>query len=82
MSVRCLHLQVSLIFTSDPYTMAGQISRQSILFLYTYMPNSDTNNLPKPVPGNLYIYIPNKGAPIFFTIAFAISAAGHIWQCL
>ncbi|GES66690.1 RTA1 domain protein [Aspergillus terreus] len=34
------------------------------------------------VPGNLYIYIPNKGAPIFFTIAFAISAAGHIWQCL
>ncbi|KAL5362947.1 hypothetical protein BJX96DRAFT_186503 [Aspergillus floccosus] len=34
------------------------------------------------IPGNLYIYIPDEGAPIFFTIAFAISAAAHIWQCI
>ncbi|THD00332.1 hypothetical protein EYZ11_000225 [Aspergillus tanneri] len=34
------------------------------------------------VPGSLYVYIPNKGAPIFFTIAFASSAVGYIWQCL
>ncbi|KPM44171.1 hypothetical protein AK830_g2349 [Neonectria ditissima] len=35
----------------------------------------------EPVPGSLYIYAPNKGAPIFFTVAFAVSAVGHIWQC-
>ncbi|RHZ67332.1 putative RTA1 domain protein [Aspergillus thermomutatus] len=34
------------------------------------------------VPGSLYVYVPNKAAPIFFTIAFAASAIGHIWQCL
>ncbi|KAK4140927.1 uncharacterized protein C8A04DRAFT_31472 [Dichotomopilus funicola] len=34
-----------------------------------------------PVPRSLYIYAPNQGAPIFFTIAFAISAVFHIWQC-
>ncbi|KAL1866753.1 hypothetical protein VTK73DRAFT_4545 [Phialemonium thermophilum] len=30
---------------------------------------------------SLYVYIPDKGAPIFFAIAYASSAAGHIWQC-
>ncbi|KAI1753237.1 putative RTA1 domain protein [Xylaria castorea] len=35
----------------------------------------------EPVPGSLYVYAPNKGAPIFFTVAYAISAVGHIWQC-
>ncbi|KAF9887528.1 hypothetical protein FE257_010106 [Aspergillus nanangensis] len=35
----------------------------------------------QPVSGSLYIYAPNKGAPVFFTAAFAISAVFHIWQC-
>jgi hypothetical protein len=34
------------------------------------------------VPGSLFVYAPNKGAPIFFAVAFAASAVGHIWQCL
>ncbi|KAF7561271.1 hypothetical protein G7046_g2874 [Stylonectria norvegica] len=34
-----------------------------------------------PIPGSLYIYAPNKVAPVFFTIAFGVSAVGHIWQC-
>ncbi|KAI0190127.1 putative RTA1 domain protein [Astrocystis sublimbata] len=33
------------------------------------------------VPGSLYVYAPNKAAPIFFLIAYALSAIGHIWQC-
>ncbi|KAK1749483.1 putative RTA1 domain protein [Echria macrotheca] len=35
----------------------------------------------QPIPGSLYIYAPNKGAPIFFVICFAISASVHYWQC-
>ncbi|KAL4805660.1 hypothetical protein BDV18DRAFT_160565 [Aspergillus unguis] len=35
----------------------------------------------RPIPHSLYVYAPNKGAPIFFTAAFALSAAGHLWQC-
>ncbi|KAJ0121935.1 RTA1 domain-containing protein [Diaporthe amygdali] len=31
--------------------------------------------------GSLYVYAPNKGAPIFFIIVFAISAITHLWQC-
>ncbi|KAK0643769.1 hypothetical protein B0T16DRAFT_513063 [Cercophora newfieldiana] len=34
-----------------------------------------------PVPGSLFIYAPNQGAPVFFAVAFAISAVGHFWQC-
>ncbi|KAI1195907.1 putative RTA1 domain protein [Nemania serpens] len=34
-----------------------------------------------PVPGSLYIYAPNKAAPIVFVVAYALSAIGHIWQC-
>ncbi|KAL7627705.1 hypothetical protein AAE478_001899 [Parahypoxylon ruwenzoriense] len=34
-----------------------------------------------PVLYSLYVYAPSKGAPIFFTIAYAISALFHIWQC-
>ncbi|KAK1758982.1 protein RTA1 [Echria macrotheca] len=34
-----------------------------------------------PILGSLYIYAPNQVAPILFAIAFACSAAGHIWQC-
>ena len=33
------------------------------------------------VPGSLYVYGPNRGSPIFFAVAFAASAVGHIWQC-
>ncbi|KAM7202627.1 putative RTA1 domain protein [Naviculisporaceae sp. PSN 640] len=36
----------------------------------------------EPVPGSLFIYAPNKEAPIFFAVAFGISTVGHIWQCL
>ncbi|KAL5041296.1 hypothetical protein BDW71DRAFT_213196 [Aspergillus fruticulosus] len=35
----------------------------------------------EPVLWSLYVYAPNKGAPIFFTIAYAVSAGVHIWQC-
>ncbi|KAI0010165.1 putative RTA1 domain protein [Xylariaceae sp. FL0662B] len=35
----------------------------------------------QPVPGSLFVYAPNKGAPVFFTVAYAASAIGHIWQC-
>ncbi|KAL4935287.1 hypothetical protein BDV06DRAFT_217536 [Aspergillus oleicola] len=34
-----------------------------------------------PILWSLYVYAPNKGAPIFFTIAYALSAGVHIWQC-
>ncbi|KAI3395251.1 hypothetical protein diail_1604 [Diaporthe ilicicola] len=34
-----------------------------------------------PILGSLYVYAPNKAAPIFFTIAYAISAIVHLWQC-
>lgn len=30
---------------------------------------------------SLYIYQPNKIAPIVFTVLYAISAVFHIWQC-
>ncbi|KAI1781320.1 hypothetical protein F4818DRAFT_451459 [Hypoxylon cercidicola] len=35
----------------------------------------------QPVPGSLFVYAPNNGAPVFFAFAFAASAVGHIWQC-
>ncbi|KAL4745324.1 hypothetical protein BDW72DRAFT_198755 [Aspergillus terricola var. indicus] len=35
----------------------------------------------EPILWSLYVYAPNKGAPIFFAIAYAVSAAAHIWQC-
>ncbi|KAL3435091.1 hypothetical protein BDV09DRAFT_204395 [Aspergillus tetrazonus] len=35
----------------------------------------------EPILWSLYVYAPNKGAPVFFTIAYAVSAAAHIWQC-
>jgi hypothetical protein len=34
-----------------------------------------------PVLYSLYVYVPNKWAPIFFTTIYGISAAFHIWQC-
>ncbi|KAK3326691.1 RTA1 domain-containing protein [Apodospora peruviana] len=36
----------------------------------------------EPVPGSLFIYAPNKIAPVVFAAAYAVSAVGHIWQCL
>lgn len=33
------------------------------------------------VPGSLFVYAPNKAAPVVFAILFGISAVGHIWQC-
>lgn len=33
------------------------------------------------IPGSLYVYAPNKGAPVFFAATFAVSAIGHFWQC-
>jgi hypothetical protein len=38
-----------------------------------------TNTMP--VDGSFYFYAPNKGAPIFFLIAFALSGSFHIYQC-
>ncbi|QUC17467.1 uncharacterized protein UV8b_01708 [Ustilaginoidea virens] len=35
-----------------------------------------------PVLYSLFVYAPNQAAPIFFSLAFALSAAGHIWQCI
>ncbi|GAB1317235.1 hypothetical protein MFIFM68171_07445 [Madurella fahalii] len=34
------------------------------------------------VPGSVYFYAPNKGAPVFFAVAFAASGAYHIYQCV
>ncbi|KAM7192990.1 putative RTA1 domain protein [Rhypophila sp. PSN 637] len=36
----------------------------------------------EPVPGSLFVYAPNKAAPVFFAVAFGASAVGHIWQCV
>lgn len=30
---------------------------------------------------SLYVYAPNKEAPIIFAVLYAISTAMHIWQC-
>ncbi|XP_044716969.1 RTA1 like protein [Hirsutella rhossiliensis] len=35
----------------------------------------------EPILYSLYIYAPNKGAPIFFIAGYAISAIFYIWQC-
>ncbi|KAK0750468.1 hypothetical protein B0T18DRAFT_488104 [Schizothecium vesticola] len=34
------------------------------------------------VKGSLYFYAPNKGAPIFFAVAFAASGLYHAYQCI
>ncbi|KAK3313932.1 RTA1 like protein-domain-containing protein [Apodospora peruviana] len=36
----------------------------------------------KYVPGSIYFYAPNKGAPVFFAVAFATSGIFHIYQCI
>ncbi|OLN87622.1 Protein RTA1-like protein 6 [Colletotrichum chlorophyti] len=35
----------------------------------------------KPVDGSFFFYAPNKGAPVFFAVAFAASGILHFWQC-
>ncbi|KAH8883597.1 RTA1 domain protein [Thozetella sp. PMI_491] len=34
-----------------------------------------------PVPGSLFIYAPNKIAPVIFALLFTVSGAVHLWQC-
>ena len=34
------------------------------------------------VPGSIWFYAPNKGAPVTWTFFFAVSCAVHIWQCM
>ena len=34
------------------------------------------------VKGSFYFYAPNKGAPIFFTVAFTASGLYHAYQCM
>lgn len=34
------------------------------------------------VPDSLWYYAPNKGAPVFFAVAFGISTAYHLWQTM
>ena len=31
--------------------------------------------------GSLFVYAPNKIAPIVFAVLYGISAVGHLWQC-
>ncbi|ORY07024.1 hypothetical protein BCR34DRAFT_631961 [Clohesyomyces aquaticus] len=51
------------------------------------MPNSSPNAFDErftegfSVPGSVYIYAPNKIAPVFFAAAFAASGLVHLWQC-
>ncbi|KAK4246375.1 hypothetical protein C7999DRAFT_42226 [Corynascus novoguineensis] len=33
------------------------------------------------VDGSVYFYAPNKGAPVFFALAFALSGAHHVYCC-
>ncbi|KAL2264436.1 hypothetical protein VTK26DRAFT_1 [Humicola hyalothermophila] len=35
----------------------------------------------EPILYSLYVYAPNKAAPIFFAVAYGLSAVFHIWQC-
>lgn len=34
------------------------------------------------VPGSIWFYAPNKGAPVAWTFFFAASCVVHIWQCM
>jgi hypothetical protein len=39
-------------------------------------------NLRGIVEGSVYFYAPNKGAPVFFAVAFALSGALHTYYCM
>ena len=34
------------------------------------------------VDGSLWLYAPNKVAPVVWTVLFAVSMGLHIWQCV
>lgn len=34
------------------------------------------------VDGSIWFYAPNKGAPVFFAVAFLASGACHLWQTM
>lgn len=34
------------------------------------------------VDGSFYIYAPNKGAPVFFAVAFLATGGVHLWQAM
>ncbi|KAI0127951.1 RTA1 like protein-domain-containing protein [Xylariales sp. AK1849] len=34
------------------------------------------------IDGSVWFYAPNKGAPVFFAVAFLLSGAVHLWQTL
>ncbi|KAI1659413.1 hypothetical protein F4813DRAFT_332950 [Daldinia decipiens] len=36
----------------------------------------------KKVDGSFYIYAPNKGAPVFFAVAFLATGGVHLWQAI
>ncbi|KAI1340677.1 RTA1 like protein-domain-containing protein [Xylariaceae sp. FL0016] len=36
----------------------------------------------KYVEGSVWFYAPNKGAPVFFAVAFAATGAVHLWQAM
>jgi hypothetical protein len=34
------------------------------------------------VEGSIWFYAPNKGAAVFFAIAFLVTGATHLWQAV
>lgn len=34
------------------------------------------------VYGSLFVYAPNKVAPIVFAVLYGLSAVGHLYQCM
>ena len=51
------------------YGIAGRVHLWTSLTLVT-------------VPGSIWFYAPNKGAPVAWAFFFAVSCAIHIWQCM
>jgi hypothetical protein len=41
-----------------------------------------TQLTPAAVPGSVFFFAPNKGAPVFFAVSFALSGAFHVYQCM
>lgn len=42
--------------------------------------DSERLTLDRKVPGSLWFYAPDKGAPVFFAVAFGASTVWQIWQ--
>ena len=45
-------------------------------------PHVENSLTPLIVPGSIWFYAPNKGAPIAWALFFSVSCAVHTWQCL